>query len=130
MLADIDSVCQQAGILPDMVLSGHAHLYERYTRFVGTNQISFVVAGTGGYFNLSGFKKNSSGATPKLPFMGTDAKGNKLRLDAFDENDFGFLRVTVSTAALKVEFLAVDLNTKAVTLKDHFNLDLNRHIVS
>ncbi len=130
MLADIDSVCQQAGILPDMVLSGHAHLYERYTRFVGTNQIPFVVAGTGGYFNLSGFKRNSSGATPKLPFMGTDAKGNKLRLDAFDENDFGFLRVTVSTAALKVEFLAVDLNTKAVTLKDHFNLDLNRHIVS
>jgi hypothetical protein len=130
MLADIDSACQQSGILPDLVLSGHAHLYERYTRFVGTNQIPFLVAGTGGYFNLSAFKKNSAGAPPKLPFVGTDAKGNKLRLDTFNEKSFGFLRMTISASTVKGEFLGVDVNSKAVTLIDHFTLDLNRHIVS
>ncbi|MGC2121400.1 MAG: metallophosphoesterase, partial [Xanthobacteraceae bacterium] len=31
ILKDIDAACKQAKILPDMVLSGHAHLYERYT---------------------------------------------------------------------------------------------------
>jgi hypothetical protein len=130
MLADIDSACKQVGILPDLVLSGHAHLYERYTRFVGTNQIPFLVAGTGGYFNLSGFKKNSTGAPPKVPFMGKDAAGNNLRLDTFNEKSFGFLRMTVSASTVKGEFLAVDLSSKALALADHFTLDLNRHVVS
>jgi hypothetical protein len=130
MLTDIDSACQQAGILPDLVLSGHAHLYERYTRFMGASQIPFIVAGTGGYFNLSGFKKGSGGALPKLPFMGTDAKGNKLRLDAFNANSFGFMRVSVSAATVTGEFLGVNLTTKAVTVLDHFTLDLKTHAVS
>jgi hypothetical protein len=130
MLTDIDAACQQAGILPDLVLSGHAHLYERYTRFMGNTQIPFIVAGTGGYFNLSGFKKTSSGALPKLPFMGTDAKGNKLRLDAFNENSFGFMRMSVSASAVTGEFLGVNVTTKAVTVLDQFSLDLTRHIVS
>ncbi|MHB8215262.1 MAG: metallophosphoesterase family protein [Candidatus Sulfotelmatobacter sp.] len=130
MLTDIDNACQQAKILPDLVISGHAHLYERYTRFMGTTQIPFLVAGTGGYFNLSGFKRTNAGALPKLPFIGTDAKGNKLRLDAFNENSFGFLRMTVSATSIQGEFIAVDVNTKAVTKIDNFTLDLNRHIVS
>ena len=130
MLGDIDSACQQANILPDLVLSGHAHLYERYTRFVGNHQIPFVVAGTGGYFNLSGFKKTNHGAPPIVPFIGTDAKGNKLRLDAFNENSFGFLRVSVSASAVQAQFLAVDVATKAATVLDQFHLDLNLHTVS
>jgi hypothetical protein len=130
MLTDIDAACQQAGILPDLVLSGHAHLYERYTRFMGSTQIPFIVAGTGGYFNLSGFKKSSSGALPTLPFIGTDAKGNKLRLDAFNENSFGFMRMSVSASAITGEFLGVNVTTKAVTQLDQFTLDLSRHIVS
>ena len=52
MLADIDSVCQQAGILPDLFLSGHSHNYQRYTREQTPNgrklQIPYIVAGTGG----------------------------------------------------------------------------------
>jgi len=131
MLTQIDSACQQAGILPDLVLSGHAHLYERYTRFMGTTQIPFIVAGTGGYFNLSGFKRTSAGALPKLPFIGNDAKGNKLRLDAINENSFGFLRISVSASAVTCQFLGVNVTTKgAPTLLDHFTLDLNQHTVS
>ncbi len=52
MLADIDSVCQQTGVMPDMFLSGHAHSYQRYTRELTVNarplQIPYIVAGTGG----------------------------------------------------------------------------------
>ncbi len=51
MLAEIDSVCQQAGIMPDLFLSGHAHSYQRYTREPASHaglQIPYIVAGTGG----------------------------------------------------------------------------------
>lgn len=51
MLADIDDACTQAGILPDLYLSGHAHSYQRYTRETGPGgrvQIPYIVAGTGG----------------------------------------------------------------------------------
>jgi hypothetical protein len=130
VLADLDAACQSAGILPDLVLSGHAHLYERYTRFVGANQIPFVVAGTGGYFDLSGFKNSANGAPPKTPATGTDTQGNKLVLETFDDNDFGFLRLTVSSATLQCSFVTVDVQTKAVATKDSFTLNLKAHTVS
>jgi Calcineurin-like phosphoesterase len=51
MLAEIDGICQQAGIMPDLFLSGHAHSYQRYTRQPAVHaglQIPYIVAGTGG----------------------------------------------------------------------------------
>ena len=52
MLADIDSACTQARIMPDLYLSGHAHSYQRYTRELTFNgkalQIAYLVAGVGG----------------------------------------------------------------------------------
>lgn len=130
VLADMDAACQSAGILPDLVISGHAHLYERYTRFVGQNQIPFLVAGMGGYFNLSGFKRAKNAPPPKTPAHGTDLKGNKLTLETYDDQTFGFLRLKISRATLHCTFVTVDPNTKAAKEKDPFTLDLNRHTVS
>ena len=42
MLKQIDEACTAAGIWPDLHLSGHAHLYERYTRTVGYRQDSLM----------------------------------------------------------------------------------------
>ena len=133
VLADIDSACKTAGILPDIVLSGHAHLYERYTRFVGSAQIPFLVAGMGGYFNLSGLKPTKNGTKPKPPVTTKDAVGNKLVLNAYNDTTFGYLRLSVSPTTLKCTFVTVDLNPQApptVGTGDSFTLDLNRHIVS
>jgi predicted phosphodiesterase len=53
MLDQIDTACDAAGIYPDIVLSGHAHNYQRYTRTFsfggGSISVPFLVAGTGGY---------------------------------------------------------------------------------
>ncbi len=46
---DIDTACRKAGLWPDAVLSGHAHLYQRFTRRVNGRQIPYVVAGSGGF---------------------------------------------------------------------------------
>jgi calcineurin-like phosphoesterase family protein len=53
MLTEIDAACTSAGIMPDALLAGHSHTYQRYTRrlsFAGTPmEIPFVVAGCGGH---------------------------------------------------------------------------------
>jgi Calcineurin-like phosphoesterase len=49
LFQDIDKACQAAGLWPDAVLSGHAHLYQRFTRRVDGHEIPYVVSGSGGY---------------------------------------------------------------------------------
>ncbi len=132
VLTDLDSVCKAANILPDMVLSGHAHLYERYTRYLGDDQIPFVVAGMGGYFNLSGFKKTKSGAKPKPPVITKDPQGNQLVLEQYNDQDFGYLVLTVSRTTLKCAFVTVEPKPKGAPIVgkgDSFTLDLVRHTV-
>jgi hypothetical protein len=46
---DIDIACEEAGFWPDAILSGHAHLYQRFTRKTGEREIPYVVAGSGGH---------------------------------------------------------------------------------
>jgi hypothetical protein len=49
LAGDIDAAAREAGFWPDAVLSGHAHLYQRYTRRVDGRQIPYVVSGSGGF---------------------------------------------------------------------------------
>jgi hypothetical protein len=46
---DLDAAFKDARLWPDAVLSGHAHLYQRYTRKVDGREIPYVVAGAGGF---------------------------------------------------------------------------------
>ena len=38
MLSDIDSICNETGVWPHAVLSGHAHNYQRFTRLHGNSR--------------------------------------------------------------------------------------------
>ena len=142
MLQAIDACCQQAGIWPDLVLSGHAHLYERYTRTMKTDgrEIPYIVAGNGGYYNLSQLKTDSSG---NKPTAGTqtepDGQGNTITLEGFNDTDYGFLRITVSAAAILVEALGVANPATTTTpttpipppvLVDSFSVSLYSHLVT
>jgi hypothetical protein len=53
MLKDIDDSCKKAGVVPDAVISGHSHNYQRFTRyfsFKGVNmQIPYYVVGCSGH---------------------------------------------------------------------------------
>jgi hypothetical protein len=133
VLADLDAACKSAGILPDIVLSGHAHLYERYTRYVGGNQIPFLVAGMGGYFNLSPMKPTKSGALPKPPVTTQDAVGNKLVLEQYNDSTFGYLKISVSQTTLKCTFVTVEPQLSGpakVGIGDSFSLDLTHHTIT
>jgi hypothetical protein len=134
MLKQIDAACQAAKVLPDMVLSGHAHLYERYTRTVQKMEIPFIVAGMGGYWNLSGMKTDSNNKPPKTPFTGTDAEGNQLVLEKFNSTTFGYLTLTVSATSINCTFHGVTPGTSGhaatVSVVDKFTLDLTKHTIS
>lgn len=142
MLAQIDTCCTSAGIWPDLVLSGHAHLYERYTRAMAADgrEIPYVVAGNGGYYNLSTMKVNAAG---EKPVAGThsepDGQGNTISLDQYNETDYGFLRITVNATSILVEALGVtgDATTTTPTTPipppaqiDSFTVDLSAHTVT
>lgn len=138
MLKEIDTCCQQAGIWPDLVLSGHAHLYERYTRTMHADgrQIPCVVAGNGGYYNLPGLKRGPNGSKP-TPGAHTepDGLGNTISLDQYNDTDYGFLRITVNSDAIQVEALAVTPPASrgnappTVHPIDTFTVDLTAHTV-
>jgi Calcineurin-like phosphoesterase len=135
MLQQIDTCCQQAGIWPDLVLSGHSHLYERYTRVMKADgrQIAYVVAGNGGYYNLSQMKMNAAGEKPKAKAHSEpDGLGNTVNLDQFNDTSFGYMRITVSAATIVVESLGVSQSapTAAPTVLDQFTVNLAAHTIT
>ncbi len=129
MLDMIDKACSDAGIWPDMHLSGHAHLYERYTRTIQGREIPYVIAGMSGYYNLAGLKP---GRTPNSikPAKGKDATGNPLSLDCYNDNTFGFLSLSASPTTITSRFIGVDTQTGATSVIDSFALDLKQGKVS
>jgi hypothetical protein len=132
MLAQIDQACTTAKIWPDIVLSGHAHLYERYTRTMKADgrQIPYVVAGNGGYLNLSNPRQGKNGKNPQPGIPGNDGKGNPLTLDVYNNTMHGFLRLTVDKNSILCESLGVDETTNKTTSLDAFTVDLAKHMVA
>jgi Calcineurin-like phosphoesterase len=132
MLAQIDAACVGAKIWPDIVLSGHAHLYERYTRTMTADgrQIPYVVAGNGGYLNLSSPRKGKNGLNPQPGIPGNDGKGNQLTLNVYNNTTHGFLRLTVDKDSILCESLGVDETTDKASSMDAFTVDLTKHVVA
>jgi hypothetical protein len=138
MLKQIDGACAAAGIYPDMHLSGHAHLYERYTRTVSGKKIPYLVAGMGGYYNLPGLKPvNQRPVPPSTPASGTDQSNNPLTLEIYNDNTFGFLQITVSAGSspsqagsISGRFITVDPATGKTGTGDTFKLDLQSNKLS
>ena len=95
MLQDMDSACQSAGVWPHAVFTGHAHNYQRYTRTVNGLQIPYIVAGCGGHSPLEVMR-----GTYRTPYQ----IDNTLVLESYDHSDFGYLRVVVTAATMRIEF--------------------------
>jgi Calcineurin-like phosphoesterase len=86
LIAQIDEACTKAGVVPDAVISGHAHNYQRHTR--ASDGGTYIVAGCGG---------NSKQAQVRRPSDPTHT------LERFLE-DYGYLLVTASAQALRIDF--------------------------
>lgn len=95
----LDEAFAQAGRTPDLILSGHVHNYQRFSRTTADGLVvPYIVAGASGYHNLHAM---ASGA----------AVGEHLTedctLEAFHDNEWGFLRLSVNAGAIAGEYVGV-----------------------
>jgi len=111
-LADIDACCTAAGLWPDAVLSGHAHLYQRFTRVIQGKQTPYIVAGSGGYAATAPL-----GGLPNAP-----VKIGNYTLVVNPIVEFGYLTITTDAKTLTITFkTAVQ---KQVMQRDSVTVDL------
>ncbi len=98
MLQDLDAASTASGVWPDVVLSGHAHLYQRFTRTVAGRQIPFVVAGSGG-FSVTPPANAKAVRAAQMPL-----KRGPLTLETAPIFEFGYLTVTTDAKTLSIAF--------------------------
>jgi hypothetical protein len=149
VLQPLSNILQQAfhesGQYPDVVLSAHAHLYQRiiYTYANGW-QIPYIIGGSGGHAPVEKLSKTCSGATIPLPGVPFDVvlplgsalpKGDSAKVVAYNDKEFGFVRLTVdiNQKTLIGEFFAAydQSNPSAAlpALSDSFTLHLQKHTI-
>jgi len=128
----IDTAAAGAGRTPDLVLTGHVHNYQRFTRSTNGGQVPYVVAGAGGYWNLHYMAKDANGNPLSTPWQTPDPG---VTLENYCEDRHGFLRLTVSAGTVKGDYLTVPRPQESwrsgpFDLHETFTLDLATHTVS
>jgi hypothetical protein len=113
---DIDAACQKAGLWPDAVLSGHAHLYQRFTRHVNGRQIPYVVSGSGGF----AASRPRSGLPPAPVTVG------EVTLVKDPIVAFGYLTVTTDARTLTIKFRSTD----PAIAPDSVTVDLKKGLIA
>jgi hypothetical protein len=102
MSKGLDSACAAAGLWPDAVVVGHAHLYQRFIRTVNVNgkdkPIPYIVCGNGGY-------KISPGQDAKVD-------GKPGVSDNLVVKKLGFVRATCD--GVNLTFKAIDIDGETI----------------
>jgi acid phosphatase type 7 len=128
----LDEAIQVSHRVPDAVLTGHVHNYQRFTRVIGDRQVPFLVAGAGGYHNLHRVARNLAAFGQQPPFVVPDV--DNVTFERYCDDRFGYLRLEVTPQALKGDYFAVpgfdDPGSTAATHIDSFTLDLQSHRVT
>jgi len=125
MLGLIDSAVSAGGRHPDLVLTGHVHNYQRFTRQVGGRQVPFIVAGAGGYWHLHTLPKvNRQKIIPPLPIA--DLPG--VTLAAYSDDRHGYLTIETSPGHIGATYWTVPRSHEAwsapAASADSFEVDL------
>jgi acid phosphatase type 7 len=123
----LDEAVQQTGRIPDGVLAGHVHNYQRYTRTIQGRAVPYLVAGAGGYHNLHRMQR-PGGASVQPPLSLT---GQELTLDAYCDDRHGYLRLELSPDTMRGAYFALPRPGArpgaAPRPIDAFALDLKTH---
>jgi hypothetical protein len=149
VLLPLGNILQQAfhesGQYPDAVLSAHAHSYQRITYTYASGwQIPYLVVGSGGHGPIEKISKTCSGVSVTLPSVPFDIivppglalpQGDSVKVAFYNDNDFGFLRLTVDKNRRTVAgefFSAYNPSNPGATLpvlSDSFTLHLDKHTI-
>lgn len=127
ILAEIDAICDKAGVWPHAFLSGHAHNYQRFTRTQGKRQTPFLVIGNGGHAVTPLTHKGAP--TLRTP-MAQPSLTNKVKTDSvvfenYDDQDFGYTRIIADAKQLRIEYHPASDTAAAKTPDDFVTVDLS-----
>jgi hypothetical protein len=126
LLAQIDKVCAANGIWPHAFLSGHAHNYQRFTRTRSADgtHIPYLVCGNGGH----GLAKLAKHGDPTLRapqvIQAATSSTDQVVLENYDDTHYGYLRIVVTQAQLRIEYHATSDASSAKSPSDYVTVDL------
>jgi len=82
----LENAIRDTGRVPNLVLSGHVHDYQRIEQTIGKNgPTPFIVIGNGGYHNLHGVHSQKNDKAPDTGAV----------LKYYDDKSWGFMTLTV-----------------------------------
>ena len=128
LTAQVDKACEAADVWPHAVLSAHAHNYQRFTRAHGDTQIPYIVAGNGGH-GLAKLSGSKSGALRTPMQLQVTAGGDPVTLESYDDGDYGYLRIVVTAAQLRIEYHPASDGATMKTPDDSVTVDLVKRVV-
>jgi Icc-related predicted phosphoesterase len=115
---------KDSGVTPDLVLAGHVHNYQRFTRIANGKASAYVVAGAGGYHNLHRVAKvNGDKVVTPVTLNET---GDDVTFEKYVDDQFGFLRLELADSAIVGKYYTVNKYPAPQaegTLVDTFRLD-------
>lgn len=130
MIDFLESAYQEAGVIPDMVFSGHVHNYQRFHKtYENEKVVPYIVAGAGGYAILHSIAQINN---PQV--SGDHEYFDSVKLDNFCEDKHGFMKLNLKRSAhgLKVrgDYFVVSKIESSEELKtslfDSFEFSLDR----
>lgn len=95
----LDAAFSAARRFPELVLSGHVHDYQRFTRTSAGVGTSYVVLGNSGYHNLHRLAPGAQAGTELAPGV---------TFEDGDDSSFGYLLVTTTQAGLGCSYRRLD----------------------
>ena len=124
MVAQVDAVCDAAGVWPHAVLSAHAHNYQRFTRAHADLQIPYIVAGNGGHGLSRLTKRGGQGLRTPTVIQAAGNGQDQVLLENYDDQHYGYLRIVVTAQQLRIEYHPADDGVAAKTPDDVVIVDL------
>ena len=118
---DLDDSFAASNLYPDAILSGHSHLYQRFTRVTAGVEIPYVVSGSGGHEAL--MPSGETGVKAPLTF-------GEYTLEVGPVAHFGYLVLTVDMSAPNGSTLAIDFKCPSdPALNDGVTIDLGKRVI-
>lgn len=125
MLADMDGVCEKVGVWPHAVLCGHVHNYQRFTRARPDGTvIPYLACGNGGH-NVQSLARTGEPAlrAPQI-IQAAGAGTDQVTFEAYDDINYGYLRLIVDPEQLRIEYHAASDGPAAKAPDDAVTIDL------
>ncbi len=107
----LDGAFSASGRTPELVLSGHVHDYQRFTRTFNGRQLPYVVIGNSGYHNLH---RLAAGAEPG------EQVTSEVTFEFGDDQRWGFLELAVDGMTIEGTYTAVTKDGQVTAAVDTF----------